>query len=79
MGFHFHRAENADWCHTTRPVPGWTTPEFVSFVADTTPRVRHLLGWPNPGDSYYTEEALQRLANAYPGIDLNPYRNAMTV
>lgn len=75
MGFHFHRADNADWCHTTRPVPGWTTPEFVSFVADSTPRARHLLGWPNLGDSYYTEESLQRLANAYPGIDLTPYRN----
>ena len=79
MGFHFHRADNADWCHTTRPVPGWTTPEFVSFVANTTPRARRVLGWPNPGDSYYTEEALQRLANAYPGIDLGPYRNAMAV
>ncbi len=75
MGFHFHRADNADWCKTTRPVPGWGTPEYLKFVAKTTPRVRRLLGWPTPGDPYYTEELLQRLAHAYPGIDLTPYRS----
>jgi hypothetical protein len=74
MGFHFHRADNADWCKTTRPVPGWTTSEYVNFVAKTTPRVRRLLGWPLPADPYYTEETLQRLAYAYPGLELTPYR-----
>ncbi|MCZ6677228.1 MAG: phytanoyl-CoA dioxygenase family protein [Candidatus Poribacteria bacterium] len=77
MGFHFHRQDNADWCKTTRPVPGWTTPEYMNFVAKTTPRVRRVLGWPAPGDPYYTEAALQRLAQAYPGMDLTPYRSAM--
>lgn len=77
MGFHFHRADNADWCKTTRSVPGWTTAEYVNFVAKTTPRVRRLLGWPLPGDPYYTEETLQRLAYAYPGLDLTLYQRAV--
>ena len=76
MGFNFHRADNGDWCHTTRPIPGWTTPQYMNFVAGTTPRARQLLGWPALGDAYYTEEALERLAYAYPDIDLTPYRDA---
>ena len=74
MGYHFHRADNDDWCKTTRPVPGWGTPQYMEFVARTTPAVRRVLGWPAPGDAYYTPEALARLEVAYPGIDLEPYR-----
>ena len=74
MGYHFHRADNADWCKTTRPVPGWGSPQYMKFVAQTTPTVRRVLGWPAPGDAYYTAEALSRLEQAYPGIDLEPYR-----
>ena len=74
MGYHFHRADNADWCKTTRPVPGWGSPQYMKFVARTTPAARCVLGWPPPGDAYYTSEALARLEQAYPGIDLGPYR-----
>ncbi len=74
MGYHFHRADNADWCKTTRPVPGWGSPQYMKFVARTTPAARRVLGWPALGDAYYTPEALARLAQAYPGIDLEPYR-----
>ena len=74
MGYNFHRAENADWCKTTRPVPGWSSPHYMKFVAQTTPAVRRVLGWPAPGEAYYTPEALARLEQAYPGIDLEPYR-----
>lgn len=74
MGYHFHSADNDDWCKTTRPIPGWSSPLYMNFVTKTTPEVRRVLGWPAPGDDYYTEEALNRLAQAYPGIDLEPYR-----
>jgi len=74
MGYHFHRADNADWCKTTRPVPGWSSPLYIKFLAQTTPAVRRVLGWPAPGDAYYTPQTLERLAQAYPGIDLEPYR-----
>lgn len=74
MGYHFHRADNADWCKTTRPVPGWTSLHYMKFVARTKPSVRRVLGWPAPGDAYYTVAALKRLTEAYPGIDLEPYR-----
>ena len=74
MGYHFHRADNDDWCKTTRPVPGWSSPNYMKIVTQTTPAVRRVLGWPAPGDAYWTAEALARLAQAYPGIDLEPYR-----
>ncbi len=45
----------------------------MKFVTQTTPEVRCVLGWPPPGDSYYTGVTLGRLADAYPGINLAPY------
>ncbi len=74
MGYHFHRADTADWCKTTRPVPGWSSPQYMKFVAQTTPTVRNVLGRPAPGDGYYPPQTLDRLEQAYPGIDLEPYR-----
>ncbi len=77
MGYHFHRADNADWCKTTRPVPDWTSPNYIKFVTHTTPEVRCVLGWPPPGDAYYTTAALERLTDAYPGINLKPYTESI--
>lgn len=73
MGYHFHRADNADWCNTTRPIPR-SSPHYMNFITQTTPAVRNVFGWPAVGDPYYTSEALDRLAQAFPGIDLEPYR-----
>lgn len=46
----------------------------MNFVTQTTPAVRNVFGWPAVGDPYYTPQALARLAQAFPGIDLEPYR-----
>ena len=73
MGYHFHRADNDGWCRTTRPIPR-SSPHYMKFITNTTPAVRSVLGWSSPGDPYYTPEALDRLAQAYPGIDLKPYK-----
>ncbi|MDE2825440.1 MAG: phytanoyl-CoA dioxygenase family protein [Gemmatimonadota bacterium] len=50
---------------------------MLPFITDTTPRVRSLFGWPEPGHPYYTEQTLGLLARAFPGIDLDPYRQAL--
>ena len=75
MGYHFHRADNADWCKTTRPVPGWGSPQYMKFVARTTPAARRVLGWPPPGRRIlYTGGTCTSCKQAYPGIDLEPYK-----
>lgn len=74
MGYHFHRADNADWCYSTRPATR-SSPNYMNFITNTTPAVRQVLGWPPPGDAYYTSQALDRLSQAFPGINLEPYRN----
>ncbi len=76
MGYHFHRADNADWCNTTRPIPR-SSPHYMNFITQTTPTVRNVLGWPTTGDPYYTPQALDRMAQAFPGIDLEPYRKSL--
>ena len=44
------------------------------FLTKTTARVRSLFGWPNPGDDFYTPETLHLIKNAYPEMDLSPYK-----
>ncbi|MFJ2775126.1 MULTISPECIES: phytanoyl-CoA dioxygenase family protein [unclassified Kitasatospora] len=51
--------------------PGWDT--FREFMVELSPRQRHLLGFPPPGDGYWTEQSLERVAELYPGIDTAPY------
>ncbi len=45
-------------------------------MTNTTPRVRSVFGWPEPGDAYYTEETLALIETWFPGIDIEPYRSA---
>lgn len=45
------------------------------FFTQTTPRVRSVFGWPEPGDPYYTGETLGLIEAWFPGIDVSPYRS----
>lgn len=47
------------------------------FFTNTTPRVRSIFGWPEPGHPYYTEETLKSLEAWFPGMDLSPYRDQL--
>ena len=49
-------------------------PELQRFVERATPRQREVLGFPTPGDAYWTEETLAAVALRYPKMDLAPYR-----
>jgi hypothetical protein len=39
-------------------------------------RERDLFGFPRPGDPYWNEQSLADVAVRYPGIDMQPYRDA---
>jgi ectoine hydroxylase-related dioxygenase (phytanoyl-CoA dioxygenase family) len=52
-------------------------PEMHRFVTNATPRQREMLGFPAPGDRYWTEETLAGVAARYPGMDMSPYKAAV--
>jgi hypothetical protein len=60
---------------------GWAKeglkPELASFLTQATPRQRNLLGFPLPGDPFWTKDVLTGLAARYPDMDLAPYREAL--
>ena len=49
---------------------------MMLFLMRTTPRVRSVFGFPEPGNPYYTERTLV-LSPTIIGIDVTPYREAM--
>ncbi|HET9728382.1 MAG TPA: hypothetical protein VFR41_03125 [Acidimicrobiia bacterium] len=53
--------------------PGWTR-----FVEESTPRELELFGFPTPGDPIWTPELLDATQVRYPGLDLEPWRSALT-
>lgn len=48
---------------------------MLPFFTATTPRVRGLFGWPEPGHPYFTSQTLDLLEHTLPGIDTGPYRD----
>jgi Phytanoyl-CoA dioxygenase (PhyH) len=51
---------------------------WAKFIPQCTVRQRDLFGWPRPGDPYWNHATLEGVAARYPGIDLEPYRAAVT-
>jgi hypothetical protein len=51
---------------------------WAPFLLATTPRVRSMFGWPEPGHPYFGEGTLAMLHELYPAMDLTPYREAMS-
>jgi ectoine hydroxylase-related dioxygenase (phytanoyl-CoA dioxygenase family) len=49
-------------------------PELSAFIQRATPRQREVLGFPRPGDPYWTKETLVAVARRYPRMDLSAYR-----
>ncbi|MFJ9590010.1 phytanoyl-CoA dioxygenase family protein [Streptomyces acidicola] len=73
--FNIHGAQ-ARWTDkhlwSLRPAhPDWGT--FRDLMTELEPRQRHLLGFPPPGDAYWTEDTIKHLSQMYPGIDAEPY------
>ena len=51
-------------------------PNLQSFIERATPRQREVLGFPRPGDPYWTAETLGAVALRYPRMDMTIYRAA---
>ncbi|MFE6844707.1 phytanoyl-CoA dioxygenase family protein [Streptomyces sp. NPDC057686] len=73
--FNMHGAQ-ARWTDkhlwSMRPAhPNWNT--LHELMVELNPRQRHLLGFPPPGDDYWTDETIGHLERMYPGIDSKPY------
>lgn len=66
-----------DGGRTFRYKTGATTLAMTRFMAEASPRQRELLGFPPPGDSLWSEQFIQGMADRYPGFDPVPYRQAM--
>ena len=47
------------------------------FVEGSTPRELALFGFPEPGDPIWTPELLDMTADAYPNLDVSPWRIAL--
>jgi hypothetical protein len=69
------------WRSAAHPFQGyhqWSSrgenPEMQRFIEGTTPRKREVLGFPPPGDKYWTDETRAAVALRYPKMDMGPYR-----
>jgi hypothetical protein len=64
-----------DWVgYQAWPFKGFS-PEWHKFVGQATVRQLTVLGFPRPGDPYWTEETLDGVAARYPGLDMSPWRS----
>jgi hypothetical protein len=52
--------------------------EWYRFVGRATPRQLVALGFPAPGDPYWTTETLAGTAARYPMLDMSPWKEAFT-
>ena len=55
------------------PIKGFS-PEWQKFVSQASVRQLTVLGFPRPGDPYWTAETLSGVAARYPGLDISPWR-----
>ncbi|NCF32964.1 MAG: hypothetical protein GWP50_05275 [Proteobacteria bacterium] len=46
-----------------------------AWRGEATLEERDLLGFPVPGDDYWTEETRAGVAARFPDMDMNPYKN----
>jgi hypothetical protein len=54
------------------------TPEWSKFVQRASVRQLTVLGVPEPGHPYWTEDTLDGVSARYPGLDMAPWRAAFT-
>jgi ectoine hydroxylase-related dioxygenase (phytanoyl-CoA dioxygenase family) len=50
-------------------------PELKRVIERATPRQREALGFPPPGDAYWTDETVRWVAARYPKMDMTPYHD----
>ena len=74
-----YKPVDTDWLgHQVWPYHGEGMP-WNRFVPQASPRQLAVLGFPEPGHPYWTEETLRGVAARYPHLDMAPWRQAATV
>ncbi len=53
------------------------SPEWSKFAQQATVRQLSVLGLPEPGHPYWTEQTLAGVSARYPGLDMSPWRDAL--
>ncbi len=71
------RRDNSAWTRFANPFIYGEREYMMPFLTQTTPRVRSIFGFPEPGHPYYTEKTLSLLESTIPGIDTTPYSEAI--
>jgi hypothetical protein len=76
MNLSFRRAEQ-DWIgyHALQSRQGM---DALRFIEASSPRELELVGFPSPGHPVWTEELVERTSRRYPGLDMAPWRKALT-
>ena len=74
VSHHFaFRSAAVDWGQWRGWAKEGLKPEMATFLTQATPRQRHLLGFPLPGDPYWTDDMIKGVGTRYPEMDLSPY------
>jgi ectoine hydroxylase-related dioxygenase (phytanoyl-CoA dioxygenase family) len=74
-----YRPAVAEWGHYQAWAFRGFSAEWHDFVQQATPRQLAVLGFPAPGHPFWTAATLDGVGRRYPGLDLNPWRQAMAV
>ncbi len=68
-----YKPARLDWVgYQAWPFKGFS-PEWHKFVAQASVRQLSVLGFPKPGDPYWTDATLAGVAARYPGLDMSPW------
>ena len=65
------------WSVPTYDGDGSRSEEAQAFYAGLAVESRCALGWPAPGNGYWTEETIAAALRRWPGLDVTPYREAI--
>jgi hypothetical protein len=76
MALAFKRA-GQDWIGYDQQQSRSTSPEWTSFVEESTPRELELFGFPPPGHPVWSEALIRQTALRYPRLDLTPWSDAL--
>jgi hypothetical protein len=72
-----YKPAGLDWIgYQAWPIKGFSV-EWHKFVRQASVRQLTVLGFPKPGDPYWTEATLSGVAARYPGLDVTPWRHQL--
>jgi hypothetical protein len=73
-----YRLASAEWSQYQAWAFHGFSPEWHNFVQAATPTELALLGFPEPGHPYWTQDTIRRVNARYPQLDMSPWRAALS-